>query len=191
MTYPAGSLNIVAVQDTIYNWINSVLSGIINQEQIIWRDQSEALPARPCVTMKFTYGPAPIARDGNVTSPLSSSLNVGMQMEATLSVQVFTKTKIAERPGALQLAVDLNSSLLRQSVLTALKRGGVSIQGVGKPNNLTALEETKYEQRAGFELALGMVQNISDDPGTIGTVNLAGTVGTHHVNKQINLPEEE
>lgn len=186
--YPAGTLDLVQIQDAIYDWINSVTQGVIEEPiQIAWRNQSEPMPPRPCVTLKFTYGPAPIARDASVRRTAKGELIVGMQQEATLSIQVFGNSQV-HRPMAYQLAVDLNSSLMRQSIKDDLKRGGVSIQELGKPQNMTALEESEYEERAGFELSLGMVQNILDDPGTIKTVNLSQTAdGTKKI-KTIILP---
>ena len=66
---------------------------------------------------------------------------------------------------------------------------GVSVQEVGKPMNLTALEETDYEERAGFELGLGLVQNLTDDPGTIEKINIQGTVdGSALPPQTVNLP---
>lgn len=135
--------------------------------------------------MKFTYGPAPIARDGNI---VPASNTVGVQQEATLSVQVFGNTQTHKSSIAMQIAIDLNSSLLRREVRSALSRGGISIYGVGKPTNMTALEESRYEERAGFELSLGMVQNVTDNPGVIKIVNLEKTVDDVTTEQEINLP---
>lgn len=186
--YPTGTLNLVAIQDTIYNWVNSSMQGILEPDQIIWRNQSEPLPPRPCVTLKFTYGPSPVARDGNVISGGVGCDTIGMQQEATLSVQVFGNTKM-HKPMADQIAIDLNSSLLRREVRRVLNIGGVSIHSVGKPQNMTALEESRYEERAGFELSLGMVQNVTDAPGKIEHLNINRTVGGESLPAQtINLP---
>lgn len=184
MKLPTGTLNLVAIEDTIYNWVNGSLTGILEPEQIVWRNGSEPLPPRPCVTLKFTYGPAPIARDGNI---IPAGNTVGMQMEATLSVQVFGNTQM-NKPLAQQIAIDLNSSLLRREVRLQLNRGGVSIQQVGKPLNLTALEESRYEERAGFDLSLGMVQNVTDQPGQIDSVNLNKTVDGDTTEQTVTLP---
>lgn len=176
MTRVNGQLDLVQIQDAIYDWVNSVMKVDLEGLQIVWRDQSEAIPPRPFVSLKLIYGPAPTDRDGSIyPGGKGEPDNIGMQMEATLSVQVFGNTQI-HRPVAYQLAVDLNSSLLRPSVRTALKRGGVSIQGLGKPQNLSALEESKFEERAGFDIELGMVQNVLDQPGEIEEVNISGKV---------------
>jgi hypothetical protein len=187
MNYPIGTLDLDKIQDTIYDWIFGITQGTLKPEQIIWRNQSEPLPPRPCVTLKFTYGPAPIARDANVLGGGLSPDTAGMQQEATLSVQTYGSTKI-QRPKAMQLAIDLNSSLLLRDVRMQLNRGGVSVQAVGKPSNMTALEETEYEERAGFELSLGMVQNITDPTDTIEVINLRKIIDEVETDQQITLP---
>lgn len=182
MAYPAGTLDLEAVKLGIYQWVQEVTQGIITPDRIIWRDQSEPLPKRPCVTMKIIEGPSPTDRNASlffnpnqgqspVTVNQTPNFTHGMQMEMTVSVQVFGNSKIP-RPRALQLTLDLNSSLIRQTILDKLKKAGVSIQGRGRVKNLTALEETEYEERAGFDIEMGLVQNIEDQPGTIETINL-------------------
>lgn len=189
MKYPAGTLDLAKVQDALYDWVKSVTEGVLdNDVQIIWRNQSEPLPARPCVTLKFTYGPAPTDRDGSVfLGPKNGPMTIGQQMEANLSLQVFGNTHI-HRPMAYQLAVDLNSSLTRPSVREDLGRAGIAIQELGKPQNMTTLEESQYEERAGFELSLGMAQNIKDDPGTIEQINLDIQTDVGDFTKPISLP---
>lgn len=173
--YPIGTLDLAAIEDAIYDWIKDITQGVLDDVQIVWRNQSQPLPPRPCVTLKFTYGPAPTDRDPNIfLGPPSGPMTFGMQMEANLSIQVFGNTQV-NKPMAYQLAVDLNSSLMFDTVRRRLKVAGISIQEVGKPQNMTALEESQYEERAGFELGLGMAQNITDaaEPtGTIETINV-------------------
>jgi hypothetical protein len=181
MSYPAGTLNLEAVKLGIWQWIVGITQGIVPDNQIIWRNQSEALPPRPCVTMKIIGGPSPTDRDASLlfnpnpgqmppTANQSSVFTAGMQMEMQLSIQVFGNTRV-HRPLALQLTLDLNTSLIRQSILDKLKASGVSIQGKSAVQNLTALEETEFEERAGFEVSMGLVQNVFDSPGIIKTVN--------------------
>jgi len=173
MSYPAGTLNLVLIQDAIYDWIEGITQGVFPEgeegEHIQWMDQSAPLQARPLVTLKIIDGPRPIGRSANLffNPDESTKLNpfsVGMQMEMTLSVQVFGNTNI-HRPMAMQLSMDLNSSLMRQSV-----------------------EETAYEERSGFELTLGLAQNLSDQPGVIETVNLEIETPSGNRTKSIVLP---
>lgn len=190
MSYPAGTLDLDKIKDAIYDWVKEATQGVLEEDnQIIWRNQSEPLPARPCVTLKFISGPSPTDRDPSLfIGAVGQPIVAGMQQEAVLSVQVFGNPQMP-RPSAYQLAIDLNSSLMLPAVRLALKAGGVSIQGLGKPQNLTALEETKYEERAGFEVEMGMVQNISDKvTTTIGTVNLDKTVDDVETDQTVILP---
>jgi hypothetical protein len=188
MSYPAGTLDLVKVQDAIYDWIETVTQGVFqdDEEHISWRDQSQPLLARPMISLKIIDGPRPVGRNASQFSSMQGSNHVsgyGIQHEAVLSVQVFGNMRI-HKPMAMQLALDLNSSLVRQNILDQLKLAGVAIQEVGKPRNLTALEETEYEERSGFEVTLGLAQNVSEVTSTIGTVN-ADVMGNP---KQIVLP---
>lgn len=195
MSFPAGSFNLEKTKDAIWFWVQSVAASRIQDSQIIWRDQSEPLPKRPCITLKIIDGPSPIARNGNLM-PLQSSngpYTVGIQLEMVVSVQIFGDTR-AGKSLALQLSMDLNSSLIRQTILDKLQLSQVAVQEVGKVRNLSALEESQYEERAGFEVGFGCVQNITDQPGFIETVNVevkaknaAGTV-VYDKTKNIVLP---
>lgn len=160
------------VQKTIYSWIREQVAGVIPDSQIIWRNQSEPLPPRPCVTMKITTGPKRTGyQDNMVYTGVGTKFNVGGQRTMTVSIQIFGSTKVL-RPMAFQLAVDLNASLSLQSVLDVLRGGGVSVQTQGDPTNLTALEETEFEERAGFDVLFGVSENILDDPSAIEHVGV-------------------
>lgn len=190
--YPAGTLVLDKIQDGIYDWIKSITQGVLEDPdgvQIIWRNQSKSLPPRPFVSLKLIDGPTGTDRDPSVfTNAVDESIVAGMQQEGTLSVQVFGNTK-NHRPLAHQLCLDINSSLLSAEVRRGLHRGGVAIQGKGQIQNLTALEETEYEERYGFDLALGMVQNIVDESTTIQEVKITGTVDDDALPTQtITLP---
>jgi hypothetical protein len=185
MSYPRGSLNLENIKLGIFQWVKYVTQGIIPENQIIWRNQSEPLPPRPCVTMKIINGPTPTDRNAALFFNAPNRLfNQGMQMEMDVSIQIFGNTR-TQRPLALQLTLDLNTSLIQQSILDRLKQSGISIQGKSEVRNLTALEETEYEERAGFDVSMGLVQNILDDPGTIETIN--GTIDTPDGNRLIKV----
>ncbi len=194
MNLPAGTFNLEKTKDALYQWVKEVTTGIITENQIIWRNQGEPLPARPCVTLKIIDGPSPIARNGNLfRGGKNDPFTVGIQMDMVLSVQVFGNTKKGQST-ALQLSIDLNSSLIRQSILDKLRKFDIGVQEVGKVRNLSAIEENDYEERAGFEITLGLVQNITDQPGIIKTVNAEikalnpdGTVNVDEI-KNLVLP---
>ena len=92
-----------------------------------------------------------------------------------VSVQIFGNTQI-HRPMAYQLAIDLNASLSKITVLDRLRSSGVAVFNQGEVDNITALEETEFEERAAFDVLLGVAENVVDDPGIIEHVNLENDV---------------
>jgi hypothetical protein len=162
------------VQKAIYNWVRLQVAGVIPDSQILWRNQSEPLPPRPCVTMKVIDGPRRTGYNDHVLySGTGTKFFVGGQRIMTVSIQVFGNTKVL-RPMAYQLAFDLNSSLSLPSVLDLLRSSNVGVLQQGEPTNLTALEETEYEERAGFDVLFSLAQNILDDPSAIEHVGPIG-----------------
>ena len=103
------------------------------------------------------------------------SYTIGGQRTLTVSLQVFGNTQV-HKPMAYQLAFDLHSSLSKLTVQDLLRAGGVAIQQRGDPTNITALEETEYEERAQFDIVFGVAQNIVDDPGIIERAVLTADV---------------
>lgn len=172
--YPVGTLILAKVQLSIYNWVRNRVNGVVDATSIIWRNQSEALPPRPCVTMKITEGPRRTGYQDNISfigGPDGTEFNVGGQRTMTVSFQIFGNSKI-HRPIAYQLGLDLNSSLSLQTILDQLRAGGISVLQQGDLTNITALEETEYEERVQFDVVFGLAQNIVDDPGIIETVGV-------------------
>lgn len=167
--YPAGTLNIATVKQTIYNWIEARVDGLLSGVCIVWRQQSEPLPKRPCITMKIISGPTRVGySDGAlyVGGQSGTAWNYCGHRELVVSIQVFGSSKV-RMPNAYQLAIDLNSSLSVPSALQLLRSGGIAMLKQGDIQNLTALEETEWEERMQFDMTLGLVQNIIDDPGSI------------------------
>lgn len=175
--YTQGTLVLERIQDAIYNWIQIQVEGVIEVDHIIWRQQSEPLPGRPCVTMKITDGPRPLGSTESEWVTTDKKLAIGGQRVMTVSIQVFGNTKI-HRPMAYQLACDLNDSLNRETVRQELNAAGIGVQKRGDPVNISALEETEYEERAQFDVVLCVAQNILDEPGTIEHVNIESAIGT-------------
>jgi len=163
-------LKLVEVQKTIYSWIKNELSGSIPPEQIIWRQQSEPLPPRPCVTMKITGGPSRVGFNDNAVYDTAGRFKIGGQRTMVVSIQIFGDSRL--NPKAYQVAIDLNASLEKMTVLDRLRSGGVAAQLKGDVTNLTALEETEYEERAQFDVTLGVAENITDEPGIIEQANI-------------------
>lgn len=179
-----GSLQLDPIQNALYDWVRRTISGLIPDENIVWRQQGQAFPLRPCVTLKIIDGPRNVGRSGNLSEGAGTKFGVGVQAVMTISVQVFGSTRI-HRPMAYQSVIELHSSTMDPEVLSRLSRAGISVQDRGDPVNLTELVETEYEERAGFDLLIGVAQNIVSDPGTIQTVNVAGTVSGKPVTKTV------
>ena len=159
-------LNIAKIQKALYDWIKSETDGVIPQDQIVWRNQSEPLPTRPCVSMKIISGPKRTGYQDNTVMASDTAIMIGGQREMTVSIQVFGNRMI-HRPLSNQMALDLNSSLSKSSVLDRLSASGVAVCNQGEVTNLTALEETEYEERAGFDVLLSVAENITDETGFI------------------------
>lgn len=180
MSYPDGTLNLAALQDAIYDWVKKATEGVVEPEAIIWRDQSKMLPLRPMISLKIIDGPRAVARDPSTFEAPNKKFTAGVQEVLTLSIQAFGNPAVT-RPVAAQLAIDLHSSLMKSQVRIPLSKAGLSVQDNGAPRNLTALEETEYEDRWVFDVQFGAAQNVLDDPSTIETVNVQGSVGDTEV----------
>ena len=166
------------IQRAVYNWIQEQLGGYEPRVEVIWRQQSEALPARPCVALKLTEGIKDTGFGDNVIPLPDGRFNIGSQETMTLSVQVFGSTRV-HRPMAYQLGVDLKSSLKKLTVLDKLRSKNIAVQNKGEVMNLTELEETEYEERSEFDVVLGVSQNVVDDPSYIEHVNITPDVSGH------------
>lgn len=172
------SLSLARIKEAVYNWITNETDDVLEEGHVIWRNQSEPLPGRPCVTMKITDGPRRVGYGDSMTYVKGNRFNIGGQREMTVSIQVYGNSQITDKPKASQIALDLNSSLSKPSVLAGLRAAGLAVQRQGDPSNISALEETEYEERAQFDVLFGLAQNVLDDPGTIEKVNIHGKVDT-------------
>lgn len=165
------SIRLDRVQRAIHAWVVRELQGDVPPEQVIWRQQSEPLPPRPCVALKVIDGPRRVGYSDDVRYVGGRRFNVGGQRVMTVSVQVFGSTRV-HRPMAYQIGIDLNSSLSKATTLEGLRRDGLAVFNQGEVLNLTALEETEFEERSGFDVLFGLAQNVVDDPGIIETANV-------------------
>jgi hypothetical protein len=165
-----------AFQDALYAWIKDAMKGAVPDEQIIWRDQSQPLPPRPCVTMRITDGPKAVGNQDNVSDAGGGKFNVGGQRTLTVAFEVLGNSQV-QKPMAFQSVINLHRSLGLMTVRERLRSAGISVQERGDPLNLTQLEESEFEERAHFDVVFGVADNITDDPGTIESVNGTGIVG--------------
>jgi hypothetical protein len=158
-------LNLARIQRAFYDWTRDQTDGVIDAQSILWRDGSEPLPPRPCVTLKVTSGPQRVGLQDSLMYDQGNRFTIGGQRVMVVSIQVFGNKQMG--PKAYQLATDLSSSLSKLTILDRLRASGVAIQGQTNVTNITALEESEYEERAQFDVTLGVAQNVVDDPGII------------------------
>lgn len=173
--YPRGKLILAVVKDALYDWVKKELQGQVDGTSIIWRDQSQPLPSRPCVAMKIVSGPHRVGFQDNLGIDENGKTGAGGQRTLVVSMQVFGNTQMQGTQPAAQVAIDLNASLSKPSVLAQLRSKGVAIQNQGEVTNLTDVEETQYEERAEFSVMLGVAENVVDDPGYFDDVGPIGS----------------
>ena len=163
-------LDLAEIRLGLYNWVKDELKGRIPSGQIIWRLQSRPLPARPCVTLRLIQGPNRLGTSDNYCpkGDGSDDFVVGGHRSMILSVQVFGDLKIMD-PVAFQLASDLNASLSKVTVTDVLRTYGIAVSDPGDVSDISALEETEYEDRAQFDVSLIVAENVEDRPGVIET----------------------
>lgn len=78
-------------------------------------------------------------------------------------------------PGALELADRIAERLMTQAIAEGnLDPAGLAILRTSDPRNLTALLETRYQERAQLDLTVGCVSNWTEDVGYITSVGIEG-----------------
>lgn len=187
------ALDWVRVKQNIFNWVKAEIdSGNITElteDQVIWREQSAPLPARPCVAMKIISGPRRLGSTDNYRFKAGTEadpvFDAGGQRAITLSVQVFGSPVVPDE--AQIIAQKLNISLSKMSVTDRFaagivvgseRKGVLAVWEVGGVSDISALEETEFEDRAQFDVIMGVVDNIEDQPGVIETVETTPNITT-------------
>ena len=175
-----GKLILASVKDALYDWCKKEMEGVVEGNSIIWRDQSQPLPQRPCVTLKITSGPQRTGFGDNLqVDSVTGKTWVGGQRVLVVSVQVFGNADMLDAEPADQIANDLNASLSKPSVLAQLRKAGIGILNQGEVTNLTDIEETEFEERAEFSAMLSVAENQVDDPGYFDEIGpITGTENT-------------
>ena len=173
-------LNIVEIQNAIYDWVLSVVDPLtyvdIDADNIVWREQSVALPPRPCIGLKLLTGPM---RTGSFDDVIDVgddvNCHVSGQREMSVSIQVYGNSR-GGSANTNQVAADLSASLTRPTILQNLIANGIAIFDIGDISDISAVEESEYEERHQFDIKIGVAENIEDAPGFIETVGtISGT----------------
>lgn len=179
------------VKENLFNWVRGEIDlGNISvpEEQVIFREQSAPLPPRPCVTLKIISGPRRLGSTDNIKFRQGTDdiWDVGGQRAITLSVQVFGNN-LQHGDNAQAIANALNVSLhkmtvtdqLRAGILDgATRKGSIAVWEVGDISDISALEETEFEDRAQFDVILGVVDSVEDQPGVIEEVETTPDIST-------------
>lgn len=179
------------VKQNIFNWVKGEIDGglitELDEGQVIWREQSTPLPARPCIAMKIISGPRKLGSTDNYSLKAGSDgiFDAGGQRAITLSVQVFGNA--TQQDSAQVVAQKLHISLSKISVTDAfaagildgsVRKGVLAVWEVGDVSDISALEETEFEDRAQFDVIMGVTDNIEDQPGVIETIETTPNITT-------------
>lgn len=96
---------------------------------------------------------------------------IGGQRKLIVQVDYYGKNPLGEINKAY-------SALEKVTVQWALQAAGLAIFEKGIVQNLTGMLETKFEERASFDLTLGFAETVKDDLGIIETAELTETIDT-------------
>ncbi len=139
---------------------------------IMWAEQNAPRPGdgvditKSHITLRLGAG-ARVGQDFVDTPNVSGIANVIGNRDLTLSVQAFG-------PGARQELEDIRSSLSRPTIQDLLRAGDIVYRDAFPVQNVAALLESSYEERASLDVLFGTHEELTDDLGYIDTVNGSG-----------------
>jgi hypothetical protein len=166
-------MNLSAIQAAIFQWVTSELSG----ETVVWADQAAPRPARPFVTLKLRGPFRDLGGDEIRHTGTEGAFEIVGHRRFTVSVQtVGGNVAVAQ-----QLAIDLNTSLGKPSVLAALRAANISVSDEGDVQNLTAFLDTQFEARFAFDVSILVVSSSGDNLGSIRTTEITSFGDTETV----------
>lgn len=164
-------LNIDSIETAIYNWIKREVRDEVDADSVFFMEQSAPLPPRPCVGIKMLTGPMRTGSfDDEIYDVDLDLLEVSGQRTMNYTIKVFGNLRVM-RPMAKQLAADLSASLTKPSVLQDLYAAGVAIFEIGDITEISAIEESEYEERMQFDIKIGVAENVEDQPGCFTDVD--------------------
>lgn len=129
--------------------------------------------ATPTVSGGWTQGASPLA--GTTTYTVATE---GMR-KAIASINIFGEN-------ALDTLAKVRDSLDRPDVSENFALAGISHLDETQVNDLTALQETLYEERAQMDLTVTFVAGSEVDVGTIESVRIEGTINGRHIETDVN-----
>ena len=174
------SVSYTTVQDAIYDWIAPIVAPV----QVIWARPNEAPTsdinlADEFVTLNLTGVLNKIGQD-NLEFDSGTTYNIKGQRTANLSIIAYGAT-------AQQMAIDIQSSSERPSVLEAIRSTGLAIWNEPNVTDLSAVLESGFENRAGIEFLLGISSLITDDVGIIERVTGEGCFNDGDIVQPIDI----
>lgn len=166
------------IYQALFDWLKDE-SGMT----VIKADQKDPRPPRPYVSIKFLLGSMRVGSSmdqqtlDKVTIPGEGSdpdtfvykvASEGMR-KAIASINVFGDN-------ALETLSHIRDSLDRADVIETFEVNEIGIIEDGQINDLTALQETKYEERAQMDLTISFVAGSEVDVGTIDQIEVEGHI---------------
>lgn len=148
----------------------------------LFADQRGDQPDTPYGTIKLISGPKVLGHDEERQPDVGdddSDVLISGQRRVMCSLNIFTnldqeKPGGADQPGALQRMSNVRDSLELPSVYQGINAQGVTINERGEVQNLTALLEDTWQERAQLDCVFGYASNLGDQPGSIDQVEFGG-----------------
>lgn len=158
-------MNWTTIRDALYTWVESVEGS----RPVVWADQDAPRPMGPFTSLRLNTR-TKVGHDfvGHATD--EGEISVRGNREIVLEVQTFGEN-------ALSRAEALRTSLSMPTVWGALSStAGIAVLWEGDVQNISELEESRYEERGTFDVRLRVAENVTDTPGVIKHVEMGGTI---------------
>lgn len=172
-----GNLNgddFVVVGPTVTGGASQATAVVVETQEaeevrVVFSDQAQPRLDYPYATIRLDS----IQRNGwdeiRSIDPVTNIATIGGQRSATVSIQYFGLNPMEQISKAY-------NSLEKITVLDALSAGGIAIIQKNPIQNLTAMLETIFENRATFDFFIGYAENVEDDLGVIESAELSGEI---------------
>lgn len=155
------------LQDAIYNWIK----GVVGPLEVIWIRPNQPLPetgqyVEQFVSLNLT---SPMVKRGGDSLKYKQDgvFEIKGQRSANLSIIIYSGN-------SQQVAIDIQNSTEKPSVLESLSNSGIAIWNEPNVTDLSFKIDSGFEERAGIEFVLGIGSLIEDDVGIIERVEVQG-----------------
>ena len=175
-------INFETVKTNLYNWASSQAGMGI---PVIFLEENAPRPTTPYITLKI----GAILQIGwdyifDPTTNLGSNNQVG-DREFTLYIQAYGGDPIT-------LLENLRTSLQKESVLDSLRASNLAVIGQFAIEDVSAIIESRFENRASLDIRFRIAQVYTDSIGVIDTVELQekveDAIGTVIFNETILIP---